>query len=66
MIGFCEKGVLKIDHLPLHMNRTDLTGAANDELCSHGISTQEHTGMRGALIFPDNVMVALELLEGVR
>jgi len=48
------------------MNRTDLTGAANDELCSHGISTQEHTGMRGALIFPDNVMVALELLEGVR
>jgi hypothetical protein len=66
MISFSEKGVLKVDNLALHMNRTDLTAAADDQLRSHSVSTEEHAGMRGTFIFPDNVMAALKHLQGVR
>src|SRR3954452_1346332 len=66
MVGFPQKGVLKIDSLPFHMDGADLARASGDNLRAYSVPAEQHAGMRCLLIFADHVVASLEPLHAVR
>jgi hypothetical protein len=66
VIGFAQKGVLKVDQFALHVDRDDLPVPVGDDLMPDCETPQEHTRIFGFVELAHDVVALLDGFDGVR